>query len=230
MSEEEKARIARLSAAELADMLRRGDALHKFAALTQLEANGGREKNFDLLLSIAAENRGPGGMIVKRLVRPVKEAASDEDKRRIDRFVDFLEAQLKSDEPSVPHAQAVRSLGQAVHNPQSLPDPLDPEGIGRERPPYGYARVMGILISCLDNTDWLVREEAIYRLGKLGAQDPAMSKKAIAALEAQLAKEDASEERTAVEEGHKRVIDDALRDLMRRLGAPGSLYEEMMEH
>jgi hypothetical protein len=49
LSKEEKAIIAKLSRAELVEMLRSGDALHAYAALDRLKADEGWKRNFDLL-------------------------------------------------------------------------------------------------------------------------------------------------------------------------------------
>lgn len=219
LSEEEKARIAKLSTIELVNLLQTGTTLQKFAALRGLKANGRWKKNFDLLLSIAGDRGAPGDMIVEGLVSAVDESASAEDRRRVDKFVDLLESELKRDKPAISHSQAVRSLGQAVHSPLRLPGGIRP---GRERPPYGYQRIMGILTSCLDNTDWNVREVAFRWLGTLGEQDPAMNKKIIAILEAQMAKEEAREEEERVKENLRKVMEDTLRKLRSRLREPAT--------
>jgi hypothetical protein len=226
LSKEEEARIATLSTAELVDMARTGDMLHKHTALSRLKANGGSKDNFDVLLSIATEKHGFGDMIVEGLVPAIDQSASAEDKRRVDKFMDFLEAQLKSNDPSVRHTQAVRSLGQTINSRKSLP-PLKPESLGgkRKKPPYGYARVMGILIRCLDDKDRNVRDEAIEWLGSLGAQDPVMGKKVVTILEAQLAKEEASAEKKTVKEELRRGIEQSLETLRMWLASPGSLYD-----
>ena len=120
LSEEEQARIAKLSTTELVEMLKTGDTLHKFAALRHLRANGGWKKNFDLLLSIAADKRVGGDMIVGGMVSEIDESPSAEDKRLVDKFLDFLELELKKDESSVSHSQVVRSLGKVALNRRRL--------------------------------------------------------------------------------------------------------------
>ena len=90
LSEEEVARIAGLSVPELADMLRTGDTVHAYAALSRLKADGGVARNLDLLLGIAAETRGD--MIVEGLARPVEASAGDQEKQVVDRLLDLLEA------------------------------------------------------------------------------------------------------------------------------------------
>jgi len=146
--------------------------------------------------------------------------------------VDFLEAQIKSDKPSVHHGRVILNLAKVVYNPQSIWDPTDLEGVRKEPPPYGYERVMGILISCLDNTDWRVRSEAIHWLGTLGAQDSHMGEKVVALLEAQLAKEQASDETKEEKEIRRKGIENTLKDLRQLLEPPRELMlkDIMKEH
>jgi len=106
LSDEESARIGALSLPELVEMLKTGDALHKYYALACLKADGGDKKNFDLLLNLA--RTGPGDIIVEGLVAPVKPSAPRQDRLRVDKFLDFLEAQLKDPSPSVSRPQALR--------------------------------------------------------------------------------------------------------------------------
>jgi hypothetical protein len=235
LSEEERARIAKLSTTELVEMLKTGDTLHKFAALRHLRANGGWKKNFDLLLSIAADKRVGGDMIVEGMVSEIDESASAEDKRLVDKFLDFLESELKKDESSVSHSQVVRSLGKVALNRRRLE--LTPmsmshlESIKQVKPPYGYRRVITTLISCLDNKDRNVRDDAIMWLGTVGAEDLALANKVIAALEAQLAKEETIEKK-AINDNRRKVIEGALNKLRRQLRGPESpedIFEDMFE-
>ena len=235
LSEEEQARIAKLSTTELVEMLKTGDTLHKFAALRHLRANGGWKKNFDLLLSIAADKRVGGDMIVGGMVSEIDESPSAEDKRLVDKFLDFLESELKKDESSVSHSQVVRSLGKVALNRRRLE--LTPmsmshlESIKQVKPPYGYRRVITTLISCLDNKDRNVRDDAIMWLGTVGAEDLALANKVIAALEAQLAKEETIEKK-AINDNRRKVIEGALNNLRRQLRGPDSpedIFEDMFE-
>ncbi len=193
LSEEELAEIAKLSVPELAEMLRTGDTMHRFAALDQLEADGGWRKNFDLLLGIG------GDMVVGGLLRrlcPLKTSAPVEDKQLVDKFLDFLQGQLKELKPSVSGPQAVRSIVRTVfHRDRGLPGM---PGYTPPEIPYANDRVINILISCLDNDDWNVREEALNWLTNVGANDPAKIDYVIAALETQLTKEQASQENQEV--------------------------------
>jgi len=228
LSEEELAAIAKLSTTELVDMLKTGDTLHKFAALERLEANGGWKRNFDLLLSIAAERRGSGDMIVEGLVSATDESASAEDKCLVDKFLDFVEAELKKDKPSVSRYQAIRSIAQAVYRRRPLPTPTRTklEIIKHTKPPYGYGRAINILTSCLYSKDSSVRADAIDALGSVGAQDMAMGNHIIAILETQLAKEETSEENKAVKKGMRKTIEHALRSLRRQLSGPKQMLYE----
>jgi len=233
LSEEEQARIAKLSTAELVEMLKTGDTLHKFAALRHLRANGGWKKNFDLLLSIAADKRVGGDMIVEGMVSEIDESASAEDKRLVDKFLDFLESELKKDESSVSHSQVVRCLGQVVLRRRRAPRPMSSklETIKHIKPPYGYRRVITTLISCLDNKDRNVSGDAIMWLGTVGAEDPALANKVIATLEAQLAKEKIRE-KEVIKDYRRKVIEDALNKLRRQLRGPESpedMFEDMFE-
>lgn len=232
LSEEERARIAKLSTTELVEMLKTGDTLHKFAALRHLRANGGWKKNFDLLLSIAADKRVGGDMIVGGMVSEIDDSPSAEDKRLVDKFLDFLESELKKDESSVSHSQVVRSLGKVALNRRRLE--LTPmsmshlESIKHFEPPYSYGRVITTLISCLDNKDRNVRGDAIRWLGTVGAEDLALANKVIATLEAQLAKEEIRE-KEAIKDNLRKVIEDALNRLRRQLRGPESPYQDMFE-
>ena len=228
LSEEELAAIAKLSTTELVDMLKTGDTLHKFAALERLEANGAWKNNFDLLLSIAAERDGFSDMIVEGLVSGIEESASTEDKRLVGKFLDFLEAELKKDKPSVSRHQAIRSIAQAVYRRRPLPTPTRTklEIIKHTKPPYGYGRAINILTSCLYSKDSSVRADAIDALGSVGAQDIARSNHIIAILEAQLAKEETSEENKAVKKGLRKTIEHALRRLRRQLSGPKQMLYE----
>ena len=232
LSEEELAAIAKLSTPELVDMLRTGDRLHASAALKQLKANGGWKGNFDLLLSIAAERHGPGDMIVEGLVSATDESASAEDKCLVDKFLDFVEAELKKDKPSVSRYQAIRSIAQAVYRRRPLPTPTRTklEIIKHTKPPYGHGRAISILTSCLDSNNRSVRADAIHALGAVGAEDLALANKIIATLEAQLAKEETTEEKKANKERMKKIIENSLRWLKRQLRRPGEgSYESMFE-
>lgn len=228
LSEEKLAAISKLSTTELVDMLKTGDTLHKFAALERLKANGAWKKNFDLLLNIAAEKGGSSDMIVEGLVSGIEESASAEDKCLVDNFLDFLEAELKKDKPSVSRHQAIRSIGQAVTKRRAVPTPARTklEILKHMKPPYGHGRAISILISCLYSKHWRVRADAIDALGSVGAQDIARSNHIIATLETQLAKEETSEENKADKEGLKKTIEHALRRLRGQLRGPKQVEYE----
>jgi hypothetical protein len=205
LSKEELARIAKLNTAELADMLKTGDMQHRYAALNRLRAGDGWKRNFNLLMSIAEKG---GDLIVRGFFNePIKPTAPDEDKRLVDKFLDFLEAQLKKDKPSVSHTQAVESIGRTVHiasaftktwRPRkNLHDPPDPNKLVV---PYANARVLGILTRCLDSKDWQVRWGAILWLGSIGANDLTKADDVLALLKAQLSKEETSKEGENIKE------------------------------
>jgi len=238
LSKKELAKIAKLSTPELVNMLKTGDTLHAYAALKRIKANGGWKRNFDLLLTIAAEKRGD--MIVEGLVRPIRTSAAAEDKRLVDKYLSLLEAQLKKDKPSVSRRQAIRSIAQTVFlraairptwrplTPLALSDPNESDP-NKLEVPYANARVLSILTRCLNNEDWQVRVAAIYGLDAIGANDLAKADNVVAVLKAQLAKEEASKEKKEVKAGMKKVIQHSVRRLDReinelRYGMPS--YEE----
>ncbi|MCK4850545.1 MAG: HEAT repeat domain-containing protein [Phycisphaerae bacterium] len=211
LTEKELAEIAKLSVPELAEMLKSADTMHRFAALRQLKADGGWRKNFDLLLRIAGKRRGEESrdMVVEGLLFgkfcPLRTSAPAEDKQLVDKFLAFLQGQLKEVKPSVSGHQAVRSIARTVfHRDHGLPGSPAPEI------PYANDRVLDILISCLDNDDRNVRQAAIRWLGAVGATDLARSEDVIAALETQLTKEQTSQENEEVKTRRERVIQYAI--------------------
>ena len=215
LSNEELAKIAKLSTPELADMVKTGDTRHAYAALRRLKADGGWKRNFDLILSLAEVR---GNIIVEGLMGPVKPSAFAEDKARVDKFLDFLESQLKKDKPSVSRTQAVRSIDKTfrfsaaikrVWRPQSN-GPVDPNKL---EVPYANARVLSILTRCLDSKDWQVRSEAVLWLGGVGANDLAKGEQVAALLNAQFGKEETRQEKESVKARMKQNIQTALRAL-----------------
>jgi len=220
LSKEELARIAKLTTPELVDMLKTGDTRHAYAARNRLKAGQGWIANFDLLLSIAAETRG--NMIVEGFMGPVKPSASAEDKARVDKFLDFLESQLKKDKPSVSRRQTIRSIAKTVFISAALEPAWRPETNGPVDPnnlqvPYGNARVLSILTRCLDSKDWQVRSEAVLWLGSVGANDLAKAEQVAALLNAQFGKEETSEEKESVKATMKQNIQTALGALNRQI-------------
>jgi hypothetical protein len=215
LSEKELKAISELSAPELVDMLRHGDTLHQFAAVEQLTAGENRKKNFDLLLGIAAEGGEAANIIVEGLVFGVEESAGAEDKRMVDKFLDFLGAELQKDQPAVNKYQAIRSVAQAVSRGAALPLEWD-----TREPPYGYERAMSILTSCLDDKNIGVRGDAIGALTGMGEESPTVARKVLATLEAQLAKEEARQQDKVEKERMKAIIEDAIQRVKGRLTGP----------
>jgi hypothetical protein len=197
LSEEELAKIAKLPKQELVEMLKTGDMMHAFAALKQLksEARGGLKENFNLLLNIAAEKGGD--LIVEGLVEPAKPTAAPEEKNRIDRFINFLDLQLKLDKPKVSPHQAIRSIAKTVYiasairpkwypSTPSTPYELDPNQLPI---PYANDRVITILTRHLNNSNSRIRAAAIGWLSVVGANDMSKSERIVGYLEAQITKE-----------------------------------------
>lgn len=208
LTKAEIAAIARLSTKELAEMLKTGETLHAYAALDRLTANDGWKRNFDLLLSIAANKRGD--MIVEGLVKPIKPSASDEDRRLVDKHLDFLKAQLKKDKPSVSRLQAIRSIARTVflRGPGPIRSAFRPYKIADAnnlKIPHANARVINILTSNLDSTNWRIRNAAIRWLGRVGANDLTKVDNVVTVLNAQLAKVKARKE-TKAEKAEKQNI------------------------
>lgn len=230
LNEEELSAIAKLPVQELVEMLKTGEALQAYAALSQLksEAHGGIEKNFDLLLNIAAETRG--NMIVEGLLKPLKSTASTKEKLRVDKLLDFLENELKKDNPRVSRRQAVRSIARTVFPPPGIryfgrpfrhssdPNMLDPNNWPV---PYANDRVVNILTSCLDKSDRRVREVAIRWLGNVGANRITNANNVVAILNTQLTKERARKEKEQIKAETKTEKDilDSLKQLNRNINA-----------
>ncbi len=216
--------IAKLSISKLAEMLKTGDTRHAYAALHQLKAGGGWKQNFDLLLDIAAETRGD--MIVEGLIRPIKISASAEDKRIVDKFLDFLEGQLEKDRPSVYRRQAIRSIAKTVFITAAIepawrpyvplwdPNKPDPNQLPV---PYANERVVNILMSKLNEKKWRVRRDVIRWLGSIGENDFANADEIVAVLETRLIEEDKIQEKAEIKEKMKATVQRSLRELKRRI-------------
>ena len=200
-------KISKLPPQELADMLRHDfDIRNAQTALRILKEN--LPENIDLLLNIAAETRG--NMIVEGgLIKPIKISASAEDKRVVDKFLDFLEGQLEKDRPSVSRIPAIRSIAQTVFITAGQPawrpyvplwDPNRPDHPNQLPVPYANERVVNILISNLDEKKWSVRGEVIRWLGYVGANDFANADEIVAVLETQLIEEDKIQEKAEIKE------------------------------
>ena len=220
LSEEQLAAIAKLSTSELVEMLKEGDTLHAYAARNRLKAGAGWKKNFDLLLSIAAERRGD--IIVEGLVGPMKTSVSAEEKRMVDKFLDFLENELKKEKPSVSRRQAVRSIAKTVFFTAAIRPVWGPYRVDSVDPndlevPYANARVVSILSRCLNNKDWRVRSEAVRGLSAVGANDLAEADNVVTLLDAQLAKEEAGGEKEKVKAKMKKAVQNSLRRLNREI-------------
>ncbi|MDY7011110.1 MAG: hypothetical protein SVV80_10220 [Planctomycetota bacterium] len=216
MIEEE---VAKLSNAELVDMVLKGDTLHKMVAVERLrkgrDGKGWRD-NLDVLLSLA-EKTGTGDMIVEGLVRPEYVNEGDPtDLKAVDKYIDFLEMQLKNAKPCVSPTQAIRSLGQVVKPPsppirrRRIPMPTSASTTEPVKAPYGTARVAKILISQLEKKDWRVREAAVRWLGNFDRSDPQTASKVVAALKSQISKEEKSNEKQKIKDERKAEIHRAI--------------------
>jgi hypothetical protein len=159
-------------------------------------------------------------MIVEGLVKPIKPSASEEDKRLIDKHLNFLETQLKKDKPSVSRLQAIRSIARTVFlrgpirsafRPYKIADANDLEV------PYANARVIKILTSNVDNKDRSIRYAAIRWLGNVGANDLGKANNIAAVLNTQLAKVEASTEEQKIKTAMKKNIQRSLRNLNREI-------------
>jgi hypothetical protein len=231
LSDAELASISKLSTQELAQMLKTGDTLHKFAALEQLksESHGGLKKNFDLIMSIAEETSGE--MILNGLIKPVKTTAGVEEKRMVDKYLDFIEKQLKDEKLSGSTKEwYIRNTGGVVYispgllpqwNPEQFPSTLDASLLGQPKNfdpnklpiPYANDRVVSILVKSLESKDRVSRESAIFWLGNIGANDLSKADKIVSTLEAQIQKEDVLNNN----EKDKQVMKTAVNDSLKRL-------------
>jgi hypothetical protein len=217
LSKDEVDRISKMSVPELVNLFKTGDTIQAYEALRQLKKEGGLKKNFDLLLKIAGETKG--AMITEGLLRPIKISAPDEDKRMVDKYLDFLESQLKNDKPSVPYNWAVRNIGQVIHSSDMpgwnwlgmYPRITDPNKIDI---PYANERATYILISCVDSNNRIIRREAINWLGAVGANDFKKIGSIIKLLNDELIKEQDIDETGKTElEMTKTIISLSLREL-----------------
>ena len=222
LSEGELARIARLSTEQLLEMLRAGDRRYAYSALQMLKVNHGWRRNFDALMDLAAKRRGR--MIVEGFFPERTGPKPRAERVLVDKFLDFLEAQLSKRTPSIPKKQAIRSMGQVVRwdtpvwlaTPRSAGRATTSEDDGRSeasKPPYGSARVRRILMSCLNHPEWDVRRTAIGWLGYVGANERGSVQEIIAALETQREKEAASDESAKAKDWLRREIDAAISTL-----------------
>jgi hypothetical protein len=235
LSEKELASIAKLSTPELAQMLRTGDTLHKFEALKQLksESHGGLQKNFDLLMSIAEETGG-GALIAEGLLKPIKTTAEVEEKRMVDKFLNFLEKQLKDEKVAASTKESyISSMGGVVYirpdllpkwDPEQFPSTLETSLLGYKNfdpnklpIPYANDRVVGIIVKYLDSKERIVRESAIRWLGNIGANDISKADKIVSTLEAQIQKEDVLNNNEKDKEAMKTVVKDSIKRLKQNI-------------
>ncbi len=210
LGQQELSRIAGLPKSELLDMLQNGDTLHAYAALKHLKADGGWKTNFDALLGIAAEGRGD--MIVEGLIPRAKGPGPQDERVFVDRFLDFLEAQLSQEKSSVSKAQAIRSIAKVVYRLHAG----TPKKCGQAKssePPYANSRVRNILMAHLNHREWQVRGRAISWLGIVGANEIARTREIIAALESQRDKEASSSEKAKVKEKLEKTIERSVKKL-----------------
>jgi len=174
VSPEEVARIGTLSVEGLADTVRTGTRGQKETAIRVLLA---QDKRYELL-SIAKGGPQSASDVVVELFTPQAEVEGDAmAKQLVDEYITFLEEQLKAGSPVVSPAQAVRSLARVVYRWEVLlPGRPMPE------PFYGYKKVVGDLISLLDDKRAPVGDAAASWLGAIGGYTAEQSTEAVAAL------------------------------------------------
>jgi len=113
----------------------------------------------------------------------------------VDRYLDFLESQLKKDKPSVPYDWAVRGIAQSIHITSNMTDWKTIDLLSKISDaneidiPYANDHAINILISCMDNNSFKMRREAISAFGVIGYNDPKKIDNMIKLLEDQLVKE-----------------------------------------
>jgi hypothetical protein len=162
---------------------------------------------------------------IEGLVKPIKPSADAEDKRLVDKYLDFLEAQLKKVKPSVSHQQAIRSIAQTTYIAAAIRPawcshkPADPNipDANEWIVPYANDRVVNILMRCLDNSDWRIREVAIRWLANVGANDITQIDSVIAVLNAQVDKELSRKDKEEIKTKMKNRIHSALRQLNKNI-------------
>lgn len=139
--------------------------------------------------------------IIQRLAMTIyDETATDEEKRRVDRFVDLMEEDIRKGVEATLGPLAVEGLGRTINRSYNDESSARKQG---KRPaiPYANARVTDILIDCLDHRSPWVRRRAIYWLGSTGGNDPARAQDVIALLDQQRVKEQNAQD---YEERHDR--------------------------
>lgn len=219
LSDTEIAVIAKLSTPELVEMLKTGDTLHAYAALERLKAGAGLKENFNLLLNIATQTRGD--MIVEGLVKPIRSSADAEDKRIIDKYLDFLEAQVKMDKPSISRRQAIRSISKTVYLTSHIRhswrnkilDPNDKADPNQLMIPYANKRVLNILKQYLDNENVKIRKDTAIWLASIGSNDLSSTQEIKAVLEKQLINEEDMDQDISVKQEMKKVLNNSLKRL-----------------
>ncbi len=216
LTEEEIDAIRRLSPSELIELIKSGDALHAQHAVDELLRDGCSMSELETLVEVAKNHYGQ--MIICTLALTIyDETASDEDKRRVDRFIDLVEEALKDWDPPGFGLVAVDGLARTInHDPVYKNRQIDQ---GRwPNPPYANDRVTDILIWCLDHKHFAVRHAAIRWLSSVGGNDPGRAEDILAKLKAQRIKE---EEAQDFEERHRQdfllMIEHVITRLERRI-------------
>ena len=216
LTEEEIAAIQQLSPSELIELIKSGDWQHASHALGELLRDGCSISELETLVEVAKHHYSR--TIIERLALTIyDETASDEDKRRVDRFIDLLEEPLKNWDPPGFGLVAVDGLARTItHDPEYKNRQIDQ---GRwPDPPYANGRVTDILIWCLDHKHFGVRHTAIRWLSSVGGNDPGRAEDILAKLKAQRIKE---EEAQDFEERHRQgflfLIEQAITDIERRI-------------
>jgi hypothetical protein len=188
-------------------------------------------------VSVASETRGD--MRVEGLVRPIKQSASIEDKIRSDKFLSFLENELKKDNPSVSHRQAIRSVAETVFITSAIRPAwrpyISPSDTSISEPnklpiPYANERVVQILTECLDSNNITIRREAIRWFGRIGSNDISSAGEIKKLLEKQLVSEENMNQDTIVKEKMKKAIKNSIKSLELETTGTINNYEDTINN
>ena len=188
LSDDEIIAISKLSKQQLVKMLKTDDTLHAYTALKMLKEN--LDENFDLLLEIAAETRGD--IIVEGLIVPVKQSSDIKEKRKVDKFINFLNNQLKLKKPSVSADQAIRSIAKTVYLTSAQESKWYSKiyDVNDLPIPYANDRAITILKQQLKSSNSHIRAAALDWLSKVAAQDLSKTEEINKIFEAQIKKEE----------------------------------------
>ena len=192
LPEEEVDAIRQLSRSELVELIESvdpaepGDVWRLHHALVELSGDGYSITELERLVEVAKGNFRFGMTIVGHLAWTIYDGApSEEERLKVDRFVDLMEALLEEDRPKSPAGfLAVEGLARVIYISTDTPSERR-KNVEELNVPYAYDRVVPILIGCINSENPLVRTTATRWLGTLVSHDLETAERLITLLEAQ---------------------------------------------